>query len=68
MEHYEIRKQSISDLTINNHKHAYAVVKFFSSVKLDIFAKSQISLAMAHSSYRYELSIENVDFVLWNRY
>ena len=22
MEHYEIRKQSISDLTINNHKHA----------------------------------------------
>ena len=27
MEHYETQKQSISELTINNHKHALRVYK-----------------------------------------
>ena len=36
----------------------HAVVKFFSSVKLDTFAKSPLSLAMSHSSYRYELTFK----------
>ena len=41
MERYEIQKRYNSDLTINNHKHAQRnIVKCFSSVKLDIFAKS----------------------------
>ena len=40
MEHYEIWKWCILDLTINNHKHAkHNIVKFFSSVKLDTSAK-----------------------------
>ena len=38
MEHYKIRKRCISNLTINNHKHAkHNIAKFFSSVKLDIY-------------------------------
>ena len=39
-ENYEIQKRCISDLTINNHNTLNAIVKFFSSVKLDTFAKS----------------------------
>ena len=57
MEHYEIRKRCISDLTSNQ------IMKLFSSVKLDTFAKSpRECLAIGNYSSR----TGNLQQILWN--
>ena len=68
MEHYEIQKRCISDLTVSNHKRAYAVgtlflsrVKFFSLVKLDLVLFNLQHFVLTHEFYFFMHEINKLN-------